>query len=149
MKKNKSPAYYLNVKTDIYVHDNNDGDDSGEPYSYRGTTDTTRNFVSLKTSKTYGDVTVSFEPVLGRDYWLLYTEYSTGNSFGHDENAAVIYHDVYETVEVAYNALKELQEETNSITLNNGKKMKIYRAWEGYFEHLNGHDVVRLTCVPG
>lgn len=144
--------------------------DTSEPYT-RNDTSTTRELIGIRNvggHPPFGyfghDLTISFKPEPGKTYYLLYTEYSGGDSFGNDDNRYVEFHELYQTYDKAEAALKILEDDSTwekkaarkkkskrgeiTITLENGEKMNIYRIWEGYFESLDGHNIVALTYTP-
>lgn len=85
-------VWKIAVDADSHTVDNNDGENSNEPYSYRGTTTTSWHVNGLRLVEdesnrywSYRESTeVNFKPAKGKLYHLLYAVYSTGDSFGDD-----------------------------------------------------------------
>jgi len=113
-------------------------------------------------STMYRDIVVPFEVVPGKDYYLVYVTYSTGDSFHHEEGE-VNYVELFETrekaeklaqiINVHYSfsgneqrwsdkgtkAPKGYSEHELTYHNEEGREMKLYVNWTGYFE--------RMTCV--
>jgi len=157
-------VWCIGVDVDCESWDNNDGEDSNEPYSYRGTTTTRWDVRGLKLKGTedhsYGyreTVDVNFEPVKGKLYHLLYAVYSTGDSFGHDEGRCFEAIGLYKSRKVAEENEKRLLEGKPSKKGEWGmeqvllklegttKQHPYYRPWNGYFESLDRLEVLTLV----
>ncbi len=155
----------IGVDVDSDCTDNHDGEDSNEPYSYRGTTTTTWHvnglrLVSEESPKYWGyreTTKVNFEPKKGNLYHLLYAVYSTGDSFGHDEGKCFEVIGVYKSRKVAEENEKRLNEGKPSqkgswgstmvlLKLEGTTKQHPYnRPWDGYFERLDRLEVLTLV----
>ena len=124
----------------------------------RGSTFTSRVILNIaKDNKDYSFET-SCLPENGKKYYLLYTMYSTGDSFGSNENSSIEYIELYDTQQKANEALtcilqspinKEYSFTENSISIpmNNGEIYKLFVPWNGYFESIyeQGVKEVELT----
>lgn len=119
----------------------------------------------------YGDLSVKGPLEVGKPYWLVYTEYSTGDSFGHDENSSVTYHELYDSEEKAMAAIAALEAGdriaddgkwdfsskpkekddywTTHILTNEGERLPVSKSWNGYFESLNGHRAEKFILQDG
>lgn len=146
--------HYFSVVADADRYESREGDDSGEPYSYRGETTTSWSFEYLNYSNKWGDIEVTYEPVIGRTYYVLLAIYSTGDSFGQDHARNVEYFDAYESSEAAYAAERELRNRERpknnkemfqiSFTNHQGRKVTMHCPWDGYFESL---DDIRVEAL--
>lgn len=95
--------------------------------------------------KDYHDLTVGFEVEEGKDYFLLYGIYSTGDSYSHQEGC-ICYVDLYQDREFAeanrkiladhYHIKEGKNEWTAELLLEDGQKMPFCVPWKGYFESL-------------
>ncbi len=95
------------------------------------------------------DITVDdFEPIHGEDYYLLSVEYSTGDSFGHDESERVEDVALYQTraeAEVVAELIRKGPEKNSfQVKLPNGGS--IYAPWVGYFERLEEIHITRVEA---
>jgi hypothetical protein len=159
-------VWCIGVQAESDCHDNNDGEDSNEPYSYRGTTTTHWTVEGLKLLGTedhsYGyrvreTVDVNWEPKKGQLYHLLYAVYSTGDSFGHDNGRCFEAIGVYKSRNVAEENEKRLREGKPSkkapiygthvmLKMEGTTKLHPYnRPWDGYFESLDYLEVRSLV----
>lgn len=105
----------------------------------------------------FADLTVSYDPVPDRDYFLLYVIYDTGDSFGRDEGRLILI-DLYEQRAMAETAAKAIRAHYNTcrdgsdwnsrtrvlITYENGETKPIYAQWVGWFETLRAVWVLPL-----
>ena len=154
LKKEACLASTVFIQYDEFVTTTREPDENDE--WDRGSTSTDRYIrgISMGRDKSGETMTVSFKPEAGKWYYLVYTEYSTGDSFGHDNNSRVIFHDLYTTRESAEEAIEGLSTPLKRkksdwhnmyrITLENGKEVDVYPSWEGYFEDLTGHSIAEL-----
>lgn len=158
-KAKEQKVWSVGVVAESQTFHNNDGDKSDEPYSYRGTTNTSwyvRGLVLIDDNDPnrryvgYHESTpVAFEPERGQVYHLLYAVYSTGDSFGTDYGRCFEVIGVYKDREVAEENLKRLEngpprkygeyaEPTVELKLEGSNKaQRYYRPWMGYFERLD------------
>jgi len=107
--------------------------------------------------KGFRHLTVPFEVVPGRGYWLVWVDYGTGDSFSHDRNQfeAVDLFEDYELAQACGKACEVLEEELNGkydynslqYERQNGEHVKVHAPWLGYFENLNRVEVQYVTCL--
>lgn len=96
-------------------------------------------------------IDVCFRPVPGLTYYLLYANYDTGNSFGHD-SGRVDFIDLYYDETLAWDMARKLMKEASEnrydyeITMQNGKTQSYHAPYIGYFESLNDIVVVGVVC---
>ncbi len=105
--------------------------------------------ISRKAEIGYRDISVGFDVVPGQNYWLLWADYNTGDSFGRDENI-VEFIDLYQSPEAAEKAKKELSDKAGyslPYTRDDGDVVSIHIPWEGYFESLNSLNITMVECV--
>lgn len=120
----------------------------------------------------YGDLYAKFPIKINTTYWLVYVVYSTGDSFGRDENGALEEIEIYEDETMAWDCAGEIKKHAdmystfertygkpkvkrpkdfNSYTLKviggNGKEMEVYAPWNGYFESLSYVEVRPVTII--
>jgi hypothetical protein len=126
-------------------------------------------------SDKYPEVTACFPVADGDTVYLLYAIYSTGDSFGHDEDGRISFIEVFKTLEKAETAAKAIREHcdwytgmhnrwtpmsakdrkavqkkysseyTVSIVRENGEKMDVHASWNGYFESLSYVEVASFV----
>ena len=153
VEEQKPKVWNIRIVHTCEVYDNDDGDESEEQYSYRGTTSTSHyvHGFNVVDDKTYNDLYASFEPKPETDYYLLYAIYSTGDSFGHDDGHCIEYFGLYEEkdLEIAKADQKKLEtfERTDSERLCKLSNQSVYLPWNGYFESLDSVELekVRLS----
>jgi hypothetical protein len=105
--------------------------------------------ISRKAEKGYRDISVGFDVVPGQNYWLLWADYDTGDSFGRDGNK-VEFIDLFQSPDRAAAAAKELEDVRDfsaKYTREDGTKIKMYIPWVGYFESLNSLNITMVGCV--
>jgi hypothetical protein len=119
------------VNLDITTYHNNDGEDSDEPYSYRGTTSGTVDSVYVSTDD-YHYGYRGMETDLDPPFIVVYAEYMVGDTFGSDYEAAIV--GIVKTQEEADDLLNEAEKYEGYGSLSNG----YYVPWNGYFESLRG-----------
>lgn len=153
----------IGVKTEKDSWYNDDGEDSSEPYSYRGSTTARWDVQGLHLMPSgdhnYGFgyrefCDVGFLPEVGKTYHLLFCIYSTGDTFGHDEQACFEAIGVYEDKAVAYENEQRLRtghplvkgqygSQCVLLKLEGTEKQVPYnRPWDGYFESLDRLEVM-------
>lgn len=117
----------------------------------RANTHTSRTFGELKIVEKDGYNSFALDCNFGDTIYLIIAEWSTGNSFGRDENSNYDIVTAYTDLKLAKENLSILKkvskDESVEITFQNGKKMKYYRSWLGYFERLNNLEII-LRDVP-
>lgn len=101
----------------------------------------------------YQDLTVPFDIDINKSYILLWADYSTGDSFGHDDNQ-VEFIDLFETMDRAIAARKAFLENNGDsysckYIREDGTEISVHVPWSGYFEHLNDLrlEVVHVTKI--
>lgn len=87
----------------------------------------------------YTSEPLSFTPVPGNDYFMVYAIWSTGDSFGVYGQAHCEAFGIFESYEEAAKKLFRLQNPT---------KKDSYRPWKGYFESLDKLDIQKVTFMP-
>ena len=85
----------------------------------------------------------------GEKVYLVYAVYSTGDSFGHDEDRCVELVSVHKNIDVARANLELIKNShsndyTHQLVLSqdNGQTWKISPPWCGYFETLYGAEII-------
>ena len=101
----------------------------------------------------YCDISVAFDIDDGRDYYLLYVIYSTGDSFNHNEGQ-IVFIDLFETKEMAEKNRQCIVEHnkdkvgklTYSVLLQlEDRRVYQFRVpWQGYFERLTE---ICIDCI--
>ena len=138
----------VNIIHDIYEHITReaDPDDCWD----RNSTAQTHEFRGLEVVEhEYSHFKVPFSIEYEKPYYLVVVYYDTGDSFGHDENRADLI-ELYDNIEFAQKTVNIINnsytsEEYSSEILNcEGKPLKIFNSWQGYFEHLNYVDIITL-----
>lgn len=137
----KTIGFKLNMDSHRQV--NHDGENSDDEYRYRGTTTTTWSFESIDQTDSYPDAVLylddseDFDP--NAQYYMLYAIWSTGDSFGHDEDecceALIVYKDVNLAKKIAAR-LTDTKEYNIKIDNGCGGEVDLYCGWVGYFERL-------------
>ena len=134
---------HIRVQYDEYRHVTRDAypDDSWD----RGDTaaDICIHAIEIVPERMYRDITVPFEVLRGKKYYLLWADYDTGDSFGRDENQ-VEFIDLFETVEdanTARDALLGVKGYNGTYIRQDGTKITVHIPWYGYFEHLNSINI--------
>lgn len=97
------------------------------------------NGIEIVPEARYRDITVPFDVDINKSYILLWADYNTGDSFGHDENY-VEFIDLFETIERAQAARKALENSTGyscTYVREDGSEISTSIPWDGYFESLN------------
>ena len=75
---------------------------------------------------------------VGDTLWVLYAVYSTGDSFGRDEDANLEFINVFARREDAITARHSLADGNPPYTLSNGQTITFgWIPWNGYFESLS------------
>lgn len=126
------------VNLDVTMWSNDDGEDSDEPYSYRGTTDGTVDRVYVST-RDYDYGYRGYETDLQPPFFVVYSEYYTGDTFGSDFEAAIC--GVFKTEEEAREFEEEARDFKGFGSLSNG----YYVPWNGYFESLLDIKIERVS----
>lgn len=149
MKKKKQKTveenqevWHIRVNHESQTFGNDDGDESGEAYGYRGTTSTSHSVhsFSIVDEKKYFDVITKFKPDNKSTYYILYAVYSTGDSFGRDHEKEIEYYGLYEEkdLDIAKQNLAILKGTRDNKTFKvELKDQTAYIPWAGYFEDLS------------
>ncbi len=107
----------------------------------RANTSTTHFIEGFTVESKWHDFSVDFEPNHDSTYFLLYAVYSTGDSFGHDQDGAIEYLGLFENYKTAELNMKRVEAMTDfgSCTLltDVGMDYDVYIPWFGYFESLS------------
>lgn len=117
----------------------------------------TSNYVNgliLVPEGSYHHIAVPFDIDINKSYILLWAEYSTGDSFSHDEGK-VEFIDLFENVKHANAAYRAIQKANDADQSNvkyyraDGSEVNFYAPWYGYFERLSDLyiDVVRVVRI--
>lgn len=137
------------------TRDNNDGEDSDGPYSYRGTTDTWVTDVNAYLTTDSGNTWRGWgnsdehecDTKPGDVVYAVMVQYSTGDSFGHDNGARIECMDVFNNPEDAVELAgicnnferdceKGMQHGVSRFSFDwKGKNYHV--GWTGYFESLD------------
>lgn len=106
--------------------------------------------ISLVKDKDYWDVIADFDVKRGDIVYLVFVEYSTGDSFGHS-SGNISYVAVFKTEDKAwavYNTIKNQDwDEKHDLTYvsESGKEMTDgWACWSGYFESIENIEVKEL-----
>jgi len=95
--------------------------------------------LGIKFADRYSEITVDFEVLKGKTYYLVVVDYNSGDSFGSYDNC-LEFVDLFETLEAAENAAEEVRTPEGysyHYTRNNGRRISVSCPWVGYFESLN------------
>ncbi len=143
---------HYGVTQEANPEDSWDRDDTYESHHVQG--------VRAVGDKEYFDLTVGFDIVDDKHYFLVYGIYSTGDSFGHDEGR-IEYVGLYEDREVAEDNARRIErhardyrddsitdDDAYSVTLvtEDGAEYKVSVPWNGYFERLSYIEIERVTA---
>ena len=140
------------VLAKVYRTDNDDGETSDDAYRYRGTSQADITIQGIAISGRYSDIAVPFDVVPNQPYYLLWADYSTGDSFGSDDNQHE-WIDLYQTPEAAWAAQRILQAASNKglyaikYTRDCGTVIELCMPWVGYFENLNNINVETVQLL--
>jgi hypothetical protein len=135
------------ITTDLEVIAQSFNHSSREPDHYsewdRGTTWTDWTVSGIRLAARYPDITVDFQVKPGEVVHLIYATYSTGDSFGRDENGRIDYILVHKNRELAEKNVELLRAKTNkdqnytvNLTTDTGIVIPYYVPWLGYFQSL-------------
>jgi hypothetical protein len=131
-----------------------DGDDTTEVHRIQG--------IRLVGDTAFYDLTVPFIPDRDKDYFLVYVEYDTGDSF-HRECGRVCFVDLYEKYEDAMKTretieknMRDYNESENGrverdygvrIKNSKGSKYEFNCPWKGYFENFGGARIQGVSLI--
>ena len=104
---------------------------------------------SIEVADRYHDIDVPFDVEPEVVYYLVWANYNTGDSFGHDDNR-VEFIDLFKTEKLAEECadIARASGGYNYIfTRENGRRCTQSIPWNGYFESLNDINVEAVTLV--
>jgi hypothetical protein len=139
----------LEYHTEVYQHRDPDPNDNWD----RGDTSSSTDFGDLFLSKEGQDtnLTIPGEVNVGDQLFIIVAEYSTGDSFGHDENACIEVISAHRYREIAEHNCGILRNVTKeysaNIFLDDGRMFKTHVPWTGYFESLTELHLLERTIV--
>jgi hypothetical protein len=119
----------------------------------RGDTAAVLDIISVKASTT-PMFKVPFELEKGRTYYLVWADYSTGDSFGYDDNM-VEFIDLFINKSLAEKAVVALSEEREEYTPESYSRTYLREGltyitthvpWVGSFERLNSINITEVIC---
>lgn len=106
----------------------------------------------------YKDVEVAFDVKEGQEYYLVSVIYSTGDSFGHDENHSIEHIGLYEHRTMAEENAQRIRDHDNGygryshvaegallLLSPSGTEYKMGTPWHGYFESLGYIEVTPVS----
>lgn len=114
--------------------------------------------LKLVEDKAYSEMTVAFDVVKGKTYYLVMADYGTGDSFGSYDNY-LEFVDLFQTHEAAKAAelalLTPPPKDPNNwystyqrtYVRDNGESVTVSVPWEGYFDHLNDLHILEVEVV--
>jgi len=110
------------------------------------------NYLGLHRTDNKHAEAVDFEPVLGSEYFLVYVDYDTGDSFGRSYgNHSIV--GIFETAKEAYEIRQMIEDDMKTGADKFGSlpykgRDCIYTGtWKGYFENFNSCEVVPLRVT--
>lgn len=148
----------IRVSLCVWHYSNNDGEDSNEPYSYRGTTGASLESIRATVGEWKGDfhhareeIPSNFNPRAGMLAYVVLVHYYTGDTFGSDDRIIPVA--AFETQEKADALVRLIESDNlnNRYTYDNLKieNVEVYSgAWKGYFEGINRVDVQMVPLEP-
>lgn len=139
-------AIEIKYHIDQYVTRLSDPEDRWDRDDTAG--DITIQGINIVDKASYKDIDVPIEVTEGEIYYLLWADYNTGDSFGHDGNQFEAI-DLFTTSKAAYLARRQLLAANKSsgiYTRDDGTNIQIYLPWEGYFESLNDLNVTEVIA---
>lgn len=173
MKKEKEKVLYypviIHTRANTWVTRNRNEDDEWD----KDDTETSTDVLGVETEKDkreqswFRDVVVPFEVVPGKDYYLVYVTYSTGDSFSRSDGE-VAFIDLFETREKAEKLASIINEHyvlsdneqrwadkkqkppkgysEYELTYHNeeGREIKYHVSWTGYFERMSSVTVQKV-----
>ena len=144
----------IKVQYDTRSYTIEEGDGSGERYSWQGVTGANHSIMGVEQvdDDRYGDLSTSFDVEVGEQYYLLYVLYSTGCSFSRSEGEIEfvgLYKDpaiAKENADRIWKKARKDGERSFSVNLiaEDGQEYQLHTPWEGYFERLED---VRIELV--
>lgn len=105
---------------------------------------TVPDFFTLSDKGGYSAEPLPFEPEKGKDYWIVYAIWSTGDSFSRlDRNSCECFgiYETYEEAETRVNFLKGPEPKNHGYDSKTG-----WLPWYGHFENLDELEIKRMYC---
>ena len=95
----------------------------------------------------YRDITVPFDVLEGETYYLLWADYGTGDSFGHDDNQVefIDLFRTYEAAKAAHDALYDIRGFSGGYVRDDGTRISVHVPWNGYFECLHSINITEVS----
>lgn len=107
----------------------------------------------VRLSERYFDVVLPTDYDPSKPLYLLWANYNTGDSFGHDANQTE-WIDIFQDEQKAYAAAKALEsfkDDNNTYSgtyiRDDGSSCTVHLPWLGYFESLNSVNVERVKVL--
>lgn len=162
-KKNtniETPQSIIQVDHSVHYTVTNEADPNDEWSADSTDANHTIRGIRLVNDQNYLDLTVPFVVEPGKDYFLLYATYTTGDSFS-SHGGRLEFIDLFSTYEKGQAAKTEIQKSQLSRSKNkdwkqqhgfnytreDGSKISAeWAVWDGYFEHLERLCVVPVNC---
>lgn len=157
-KRTMVPVMRLRVDISVYGGDSydNDGDGHYNNSSY------SNYFEGVSIGHPPYDEPIPFEVLEGDDVYVLWAEWSTGDSFSHSHNGStevIAIFKSYKKAKEAREAIENYKRPENIIDnweaanlthfINEiGEKQSFYIPWNGYFESLGGIHIDKVTVKP-
>jgi len=124
---------HVDFKASTYATNEADPDDAWSRESTSTDWEMPDDYTVLSADR-YGAIPLTFMPEEGKDYFMVYYIWSTGDSFGNDESSNCEIHGIYKTEEEAKAEEKKLGEVTDHSV-----------PWNGEFESLVTLETKRIT----
>ena len=156
MSKNNDDTFMLFVTAYRHIDEIREGCDEWD----RGDTMTDWSFDEIYFGKSYKDqkshddlsIVISNEDYNNKNLKVVIAIWSSGDSFGHDENGSAEIMSVHKTLDEAEKASDIIRNSSSSYfddktpiggaDLGNGYKLPGYIPWDGYFESLEKVEIV-------
>ena len=143
----------VHYKTREYVTRERNPDDQWDRDDTRS--EHTMQYISIAKEGDWNTITYPGEVKPGDKVYLLFAVYSTGDSFGHDEDRSVELISVHKDLNCAkynYKMLEGVNKDSYSaqveLSQDNGTTWKMNPPWCGYFERLSYARVAGFTVLP-
>jgi hypothetical protein len=136
---------YVELQYDRNCYDTSEAD-STDPWDRPNTcSDWTVHGAKLADDRGYKNVPYPGDLKSGDEVYVLYAVYSTGDSFGHDENGCIEFISVHKDANLAFKNKNNLQNGKHVVEHDDGTIENIYAPWGGYFESLSYLQVDNFT----
>jgi len=113
----------------------------------RGDTCKEWNFGRLSATGNYDGLEVGNDFKIGDHVFVVVAVWSTGDTFGHDENSYAEVMAIYNDIIQASEAERMLNEAKGPVLLPHGYEVR-YLPWAGYFDSLGYITVIERTIYP-